>query len=317
MKNNDGRRIALIGCGLVGMSFIYSAVNQGLGNEYILIDVLNDIASGNAMDIEDSSSCLPHQFNTIKAGTYKDLVDCDILVITAGRSQRPNETRQEMVKDNAKIIKEIALNVRSSGFQGITIVCSNPVDTLTYVFWKVTDFDKSKIIGSGTVLDSSRFKKLLSNQLNISERSIFASIIGEHGDSSVAVFSSASIYNENLADYSKKNKIKWTDLTSLHRQVIERAYEIIKTKKSTYYGIGAAVSKITRAIINNEKIVLPVGIILDGEMGYRNLCFSLPCVIGSSGIEKLIPPTLNNEEKILLDESSNKVKQNIEIAMCA
>jgi L-lactate dehydrogenase len=187
-----GYKIGLIGCGAVGTSFVYSAINQGLASDYLLIDVFPAAAEGNALDLADTATTAPRAFNSIKTGNYNDLADADIIVITAGRPQIKKadgtlETRLEMVAGNAKIMKDIALNVKNSGFDGITVIASNPVDVMTLIYQEVTSFDQHKVIGSGTTLDSSRLRRLIGDKLNVNPQSIDAFLIGEHGDSSVAV----------------------------------------------------------------------------------------------------------------------------------
>jgi L-lactate dehydrogenase len=186
------RKIVLIGSGAVGTSFLYSAINQGLASEYVLIDAFPNAALGNALDLADTAATVPTAFSSIKAGDYSDIHDADIIVITAGRPQLKKadgtlETRLEIAAANAKIMTEIATNVRNSGFKGITVIASNPVDVLTRVYQEVTGFEPSKVIGSGTTLDSSRLRRLVGEKLGVNAQGVNAYIIGEHGDSSVAV----------------------------------------------------------------------------------------------------------------------------------
>ncbi|GHU52642.1 hypothetical protein FACS189496_3080 [Bacilli bacterium] len=192
MNNKISKKIVLIGAGSVGCSFLYSAINQGLASDYVLIDAFPQAAEGNALDLADAMAVLPNPVNSIKAGCYEDCKDADIVVITAGRPQikKPDgtlETRLEMVSGNAVIMKDIATKVKLSGFNGITIIASNPVDVLTLIYQQVTGFDQHKVIGSGTTLDSARMRRLIGDKLNINSQAVQAFIIGEHGDSSVPV----------------------------------------------------------------------------------------------------------------------------------
>ncbi|KAF5295628.1 hypothetical protein FQA39_LY12801 [Lamprigera yunnana] len=186
MKKTSNK-IVLIGAGSVGTSFVYAAVNQGLASEYVLIDAFANAAKGHALDIADTLAVIPQTFTSIKAGDYSDCADADLIVITAGRPQEEGETRLNMVAGNAKIMKEIAVNVSKSGFSGITLIASNPVDVLTLVYQEVTKFPAHKVIGSGTTLDSARLRRMIGEKLNVSPASVMAFLMGEHGDSSVAI----------------------------------------------------------------------------------------------------------------------------------
>lgn len=309
------RKIALIGCGAVGMSFIYSAVTAGIAEDYILIDVNEDVAEGNALDIEDSIGMLENEINSIKKGSYADLKDVDLLVITASRPQKPGETRLEMVADNSKIMKNIAESVKSSGFDGITLIAANPVDTLTYVYWKITGFAKESIIGSGTVLDTSRLRYFLGKKFDLSLSSIRAWVIGEHGDSSIALYSSAWI-GGRYADQIAKNKQATDELIELHKKTVNRAYEIINKKRVTNYGIGTALTRIAKAILTNERCVLPVGVICDGyQYGIKDAVLGIPTKIGAFGLEKVELPILSNQEEERLIHSGKIVQENIQEAL--
>ncbi|SYV94819.1 L-lactate dehydrogenase, partial [Mycoplasma putrefaciens] len=181
-------KVVLIGAGAVGTSFLYAAINQGIAEEYVLIDAFAEPAQGNALDLADTLAVLPQSFSSIKAGSYEDCKDADIIVITAGRPQKPGETRLEMVAGNAEIMRNIALEVKKSGFDGITVIASNPVDVITHVYQQITGFDQHKVIGSGTTLDSARLRRLLAAKLNVQVSSVNAYLAGEHGDSSVAIW---------------------------------------------------------------------------------------------------------------------------------
>ncbi|KAJ3634439.1 hypothetical protein Zmor_019081 [Zophobas morio] len=186
MKNN-GRKVVLVGCGAVGTSFLYSAINQQLAQHYVLIDVFKNAAEGNTIDLADTMAVLgDNSFTSIKAGDYSDCKDADVVVITAGRPQKEGETRLAMVADNAKIMKDIAEQIKKSGFKGVTIIASNPVDVLTAVYQEVTGFDAHSVVGSGTTLDSARLRRLVAEKLNVAPQAVNAFLVGEHGDSSVA-----------------------------------------------------------------------------------------------------------------------------------
>ncbi len=273
------RKIVLVGCGAVGTSFIYSAINQGLAQEYVLIDIFKDSAEGNALDLSDCQALLSETFVSIKAGDYKDCKDADIIVITAGRPQKPNETRIDMVVDNALIIKKIALEIKKTGFKGITIIASNPVDIITAIYQKITGFDVHKILSSGTLLDSSRLRYLISTKLDVNPTSISAYVMGEHGDSSMVPWSCSSIMGKSMSEYIKEGKVTSKELDNIHQQTVDRAYQIIKLKKSSHYGIGVSLALIVKTIINGQNKILMIGAYLQGEYGETGFYNGVPAVI--------------------------------------
>ncbi|WP_342258837.1 L-lactate dehydrogenase [Spiroplasma endosymbiont of Dioctria linearis] len=303
------KKIVLVGCGAVGTSFIYSAVNQGIAQEYVLIDVFKDAAEGNEMDIADAQAVLPISFNSIKAGNYSDCKDADIIVITAGRPQKPGETRLEMVADNAKIMKEIAEEIKKSGFNGITLIASNPVDVLTYVYKTVTGYDSSKVISSGTTLDSARLRRLLATKFDVMPNSVEAYLLGEHGDSSVAVWSKATVMGKTVQEYIDEGSITQKDLSEIKDEATHLAYKIIEKKRATYYGVGVCLAIIVKAILKNEKKMLLVGVHLNGEYENEDIYTSVPCIIGRNGIEKIIKWKLTNNEQDLFNKSCEQLKE--------
>ena len=251
----DKRKIVLVGTGFVGMSFAYSLLNQGGANELVLIDVLKEKAEGEAMDLSHGVPYAPSKME-IRAGDYDECKDADIVVITAGINQKPNQTRLELVQTNAKIIKEITENVVRSGFNGIFVIASNPVDIMTYVVAKVSGFPKEKVIGSGTALDTARVRYLIGEYLGVSSKNIHAYIMGEHGDSSFVSWENAYVGCKKMTDIMKDNNHPMSDLTEIHKDVVNAAYEIIEKKKATYYGIGVALTKIVKAILNDENEIM-------------------------------------------------------------
>lgn len=263
MKN---RKVVLIGCGAVGTSFVYAALNQGLFNEIVLVDNNADAAFGNVMDFEDGNVMMPQPACNIKTGTYADCSDADLVVITAGVAQKPGgETRIELLGRNAKIIKEIAIGVQQSGFSGITIIVSNPVDVLGTIYQKITGFDPQKVIPSGTLLDSMRLRYEIAKRLELSPQAVSAFVIGEHGDSSVSVFSQVSIGPLPLEKYKKFSD---TQKKQIHKSVMTKAYKIINAKRATFYGIGAGITRLCRAILFDENVILPVAIKKDDCQTY-------------------------------------------------
>ena len=239
MKN----KVVIIGCGNVGMSYAYALVNQKTSvNELVLIDINQDRAIGEAMDLNHGISFAPSKID-IKAGSYEDCKDATIVCIAAGANQKPGETRMDLIHKNDSIFKSIVENVMKSGFQGIFLVATNPLDVMTYVTWKYSKMDSSRIIGSGTSLDTSRLRFMIGDHLNISPKSVHAYIIGEHGDSEFAPFSNATIGLQDIHNFLSDE-----ELNNICLNVKNAAYEIINRKNATYYGIGMCLVRITNAI---------------------------------------------------------------------
>ncbi|AJC49942.1 L-lactate dehydrogenase [Mycoplasma flocculare] len=290
-------KIALIGAGNVGNSFLYAAMNQGLASHYGIIDISHSFAEGNAFDFEDASASLPRPFS-IFPYEYSDLKDADFIIITAGRPQKPDETRLELVAGNIQIIREIAFKVKESGFSGISIIASNPVDVLTRAYREASGFSDQKVIGSGTILDTARLQFAIAKKANVSPNSVQAYVMGEHGDSSFVAYSNIKIAGECFCNFSKITGINASNYEEkLEFPVSRRAYEIINRKKATFYGIGAALVRIVRNIIEDSKNILIVGANLRGEYGFSNVNIGVPAIIGANGIEKIIEINLNKKEK--------------------
>ena len=308
------RKVVLIGAGAVGTSFIYSAINQGIANHFGIIDLNKDVAKGHELDIEDAIPTLPNGI-TVKAGDYKMVKDADVLVITAGRPQKPEETRIDMVKDNAIIMKEIALQVKKTGFKGITIIASNPVDIVTMVYQQVTGFNPNKVISSGTSLDSSRLTVELGKKLKVNPNTISAYVLGEHGDSSVSTLTHAKIAGMDIKPFYEENSLGKEDLEKIHESVWKKAYEIINRKRATYYGIGANLANITRAILNDEKKVIAVGVKLEGQYGFEGFYMGTPSIVGENGIEQVYEFKLSGPEKKQLAKSAKLLKEVTAIAL--
>lgn len=306
------RKIVLVGCGAVGTSFVYSAINQGLAQEYVLIDIFKDNAQGNALDFSDCQALLSETFISVKTGDYKDCKDADIIVITAGRPQKPDETRIDMVVDNAQIISKIALEIKKSGFKGISIIASNPVDIITTIYQRITGFDVHKVLSSGTLLDSSRLRYLIGIKFNVNPKSVSAYVMGEHGDSSMVPWSCSSIMGKSLNEYIKEGKVTNKELNDISQQTVDRAYKIIKLKKSTYYGIGTALALIVKTIINGQNEVLIVGAYLQGEYGETGFYSGVPTVINEHGWNRIVTLPLNKEEQIKFAKSCQIVKSTVE-----
>lgn len=307
----DKRKVVLIGTGFVGMSMAYSLLNQGGINELVLIDIDTNKAEGEAMDLSHGVPCAPSKMK-IKAGNYDDCKDADIVVITAGINQKPNQTRLELVQINAKIVKQITESTIKSGFGGIFIVASNPVDIMTYVVAKVSGFPKEKVIGSGTMLDTARLRFLIGEYLNVSSKNVHAYIMGEHGDSSFASWDNAYVGCKKMTDIMKDNNKPLSDLDDIHKNVVMAAYEIIEKKKATYYGIGVALVKIIKAILNDENEIMTISTYQKGEYNQEGLYIGVPAILGGNGVKEILQLKLSDEDQAKFDNSCKIIKDTIE-----
>ncbi|UZQ31011.1 MAG: L-lactate dehydrogenase [Spiroplasma phoeniceum] len=314
---NSTRKVVLIGCGMVGNSFLYSAMNRGIAQHYVLIDAFRQAAEGNAIDLSDATAVLENRFSTIKAGDYSDCKDADLIVITAGRPQRDGEARLNMVADNAIIMQDIALKIKASGFKGVTLIASNPVDVMASVYQKVAGYAKKKVISSGTTLDSARLRRLVGNKLNIAPASVNAYVLGEHGDSSLSVWSKASIMQKSIADFVAEGKLTEKDLEDMHQQMMKMAYTIIELKKATFYGIAVCLSSIAKAILNDERSTFLIGAKCEGEYNVTGTYIGVPAVIGVNGIEEIIEWKLTKEEQVKFEKSAKKLHEALNVALAA
>ena len=302
-------KIVLIGTGFVGMSMAYSMLNRGGIEELILIDIDKEKTIGEEMDLSHGLPFAPQKM-VIKAGDYKDCKDAEIVIITAGVAQKPGQTRLELAEVNTKIIKIITQNIMASGFNGVIIVASNPVDLMTYVVSKVSGLPKNQVIGSGTVLDTARLRYIMSDYLKVSSKNIHAYVMGEHGDSSFVPWNHAYVGCKNVKDVMKDNKHPMEDLEKIHHDVVNAAYEIINKKKATYYGIGMALRKLVKAVIDNENTIMTVSTYLkDGEYGQDDIYIGVPAIIDSKGVRELLNLELTKEEQERLDNSCRIIKE--------
>ena len=307
MKVNS-RKVAVIGCGFVGSSSAFALMQSGLFSEMVLIDADTKRAEGEAMDISHGISfARPMQ---IYAGNYDDITDAAIIVITAGANQKPDETRLDLIKKNAAIMKSIVGEIKKRDFGGILLIVSNPVDILTLIALKESGYPSNRVIGSGTVLDTGRFKYLLGEHLDVDSRSVHAFIIGEHGDSELAAWSNARIGGLKVNDFCelRGHFNHEQSMKKIFENVRNSAYEIIERKHATYYGIAMAVKRICEAIVRNEKSILPVSSLMTGEYGLNDVVLSIPAVVDETGGQKVIPIELNDEELTKLKDSANILK---------
>ncbi|WP_374489031.1 L-lactate dehydrogenase [Virgibacillus sp. AGTR] len=284
-------KVVLIGTGAVGSSYAYSLINQGLSDDTILVDINKKKAQGDVMDLDHGIVYAPSPM-TIRYGTFKDCKDAAIVVICAGSAQNPGETRLELVQKNVNIFKSIVDEIMKSGFDGIFIVATNPVDILAYATWKFSGLSKERVIGSGTVLDTARFRSLLGREFGIAPISVHGYIIGEHGDSQLPVWSSANISGTQIT-----TKISHERKEVITQQVKDAAYQIIEMKGATYYGIAMALARITKAILRNEQVVLPVGTLLEGEYGVNDVYIGVPAVVDRKGVRNVIELSLDEREQ--------------------
>jgi len=299
------RKAAIVGCGAVGSSIAFRFLQQGLFSQLVLLDVDQAKAEGEAMDLSDG---LPYgAAMEITAGTYDQIGDCSLIVITAGANQKPGESRLNLVEKNTAILKGIIKEITARSFQGILLVVSNPVDILTYAAWKFSGYPRHRVIGSGTVLDSGRLKQLLGEAMQVDSRNVHAFIIGEHGDSELAVWSGANVSGVDLEHFCRLRG--GVDLEGLYRKVRDSAYEIIQRKGATYYGIAMAVGRIAQCIVKDERAVLPVSVVLEGEYGLRGLALSLPAIVGRQGLEEVLEISLNQTEGQALSASAQQLGQ--------
>lgn len=294
---NSNRKVALIGTGMVGMSFAYSALNQNVCDELVLIDIDKKRAEGEAMDLNHGLA-FSHSSMKIYAGEYSDCKDATIAVICAGVNQKPGESRLQLLKRNYEVFKSVVTAVCESGFGGIFLVATNPVDIMTRVTYDLSGFNPTRVMGTGTTLDTARLRYLMGDYFSVDPRNVHAYIIGEHGDSEFVPWSQAMISTKPLSRVFEDNphKFRSEDMEQIATEVREAAQKIITAKRATYYGIGIAITRIVRAILNDEKTVLTVSARLKGEYGQRDVFIGTPCIVGKSGADRLIELGLNEQE---------------------
>jgi len=304
----DTRKVALIGCGFVGSASAFALMQSGLFSEMVLIDANTAKAEGEALDIAHGLSyAKPMQ---IYSGTYEDIADAAIIVISAGANQKPGETRLDLVKKNIAIFRSIMGELNRVRVEGILLIVANPVDILTAAAVKLSGLPENRVFGSGTVLDTARFKYLLGEHLNVDSRNVHAFILGEHGDSEIAVWSSANISGIPVNDFCelKGHYDHEKAMKEIADNVKNAAYEIIEKKQATYYGIAMSVRRICEAVIRDEKSILPISRMLHGEYGIDGVALSLPAIVGAGGVETPVPAELNEEELSALKRSGETLK---------
>ena len=317
MKNKvhyvDSRKVEVIGCGFVGSTIAFALMQSGLFSEMVLIDVDMKKAEGEAMDIGHGISFARPM--KIWAGVYEDIADAAIVIVTAGANQKPGETRLDLVHKNIGILRSIMPEVTKYNKTGIIMIVSNPVDILTYAALKISGLPENRVIGSGTVLDTARLKYEIGEFLEVDSRGVHAFIVGEHGDSEIAAWSSANVSGVPLKEFCKirndidSNKEMKEAMEEIAERVKNSAYEIIERKQATYYGIAMAVKRICEAIVRDEKSVLPISSMMHGEYGLTDVVLSMPAIVGEDGVEHVVPVSLDEEEQKRLWNSAKVLKE--------
>ena len=306
------RRVVLVGTGFVGMSFAYSMLNQGGLEEFVLIDVNKDKAEGEAMDLSHGLPFAPHKMD-IWAGTYEDCRTADIVVITAGAAQQPGETRLDLVEKNARIMRGIVRDIMKSGFNGILVIASNPVDVLTYVAWQESGLPRHRVIGSGTTLDTARLRYEIGKYLNVDPRNVHGYIVGEHGDTEFPLWSHTTVGVMPLLDIINDNpQYKFEDLEQIYVNVRDAAYHIIDRKKATYYGIGMELTRIVKAILSDENSSLSVSVYLNGQYGQNDVFVGVPAIINRNGVREVFELNITGSERDKLAKSVAVLKETLD-----
>ncbi len=302
------RKVVMIGCGFVGAACSFAIMQSGLFSEMVLIDADKSKAEGEALDI---SHGVPFAKPVkIYAGDYDDIKNASLIIVTAGANQKPGETRLDLVKKNISIFKSIIPEIKKRDFNGVLLIVANPVDILTTVAQKLSGLPENKVIGSGTVLDTARLKYELGNHLNVDSRSVHAFIIGEHGDSEIAAWSSVNVSGIPLNKFCEMRGHFNHDeaMKRIAENVKNSAYEIIEKKRATYYGVAMAVKRICEAIVRDEKSILPISSLIKGDFGIEGISLSMPAIVGKDGVECLVPIQLNEEEISKLQKSAKTLQ---------
>lgn len=306
----DKRKVMLIGCGMVGMSYAYALLNQNIVDELVLVDVNKEKAIGEAMDLNHGLAFASSSMK-IYAGDYSDAKDTDLIVIAAGVNQKPGESRIDLLSRNTAVFKSIIDPVVEAGFNGIFLIATNPVDIMSEITLKLSGFSPDKVIGSGTTLDSARLRYLIGEKLKVDPRNIHAYVIGEHGESEFVPWSQAHVSTVSLDELKAKHPERSEDLdmSEIEAEVRNSAQKIIAAKKATYYGIGMALVRITKAIFSDEHSILTISSLVDGPYGIKGAYLGLPCIVGREGRVKLLELDLTEEEQKKLEKSAAVIKE--------
>lgn len=307
MNKKSGKKVVVVGTGAVGISYAFSLINQAACDELVLIDLNEKRVQAEARDLRHGILYAPSP-TKVKEGTYSDCADADLVCVCAGMAQKVGETRLQLVDNNLKVFHSVVKQVMASGFDGIFLVATNPVDVLSYATWQFSGLPKERVIGSGTILDTARLCNCLSKAFNVSPCSVDAHMIGEHGDSVIAAWSTASIAGVPLQAALDKSGDGAAKMAQIHENVRSAAYSIIEGKGATYYGIAMGLARITQAILRNQDMVLTVSTLLQGEYGQDDVYIGVPAVINGSGAVQIIEKPLNADETARFAQSANLLR---------
>ena len=312
MERWRARKVVIIGAGAVGSTFAYALAQSGVADEIVLTDMDNNLVQGQVMDLAHGLPFYPNV--QINAGSAEDYGDAHVIVITAGSKQRPGESRLDLLQRNARIIESIMDEIQAQGSQAVVLIVSNPVDVLTYVAQRRVNWPRGRVIGSGTVLDSARFRYLLGQHCGVSVHNVHAYVLGEHGDSEFAAWSISHVAGMRFDDYCQMCG-DCRDWQEERRQIEEAvrtsAYHIINYKGATYFAVGQALVRIISAIVRNEKSVLTVSTVLEGEYGLNNVCLGVPAMVGEAGVDRVIEADLPPQERTALERSADVIREAI------
>lgn len=305
----DKKKVALVGTGMVGMSYAYALLNRGVCDELILIDINRERAKGEAMDLQHGLAFAPTSMK-IYAGEYSDCSDADIVVICAGVAQKNGESRLDLLQRNADVFRTIVEPVIKSGFNGIFLIATNPVDIMTRIVYELSGFPSFKIIGSGTTLDTARLRYLIGNYYHLDAKNVHAYVIGEHGDSEFVPWSQAMLATKPIFEICKKRgETEIRKMNEISEEVRTSAQIIISAKKATYYGIGMALVRITNAIFGDENSVLTVSAFLNGEYNEKNIFAGVPSIVNRSGVRTILELGLSENEYKKFHNSCETLRQ--------
>lgn len=308
MKQLKRTRVVVVGTGFVGSTYAYALMGARLVDEIVLVDVNPQKAEGEAMDLNHAMAFSPPM--RIWAGTYEDCRDADVVVLTAGTAQRPGESRMDLLQRNAAIFRDICKQIMSAGFSGLLVVATNPVDVLSYVTWKCSGLPAQRVIGSGTILDTARFRFLLGEYFEVDPRNVHANIIGEHGDTELPVWSHADISGVPVRELAERDsRYSLADLDEVFVNVRDAAYKIIERKGATYYAIGMGLLRLTQAIVRNENAILTVSTLLTGEYGVNDVYIGVPAVVNREGVREIVELDLDADERERFAHSAQVLKE--------
>lgn len=306
---DDKRKVALIGTGMVGMSYAFALLNRNICDEIVLVDLNAERAEGEAMDLSHGIPFAQTRMR-IWSGSYEDCKDADLAVITAGAPQAPGETRLDLVNKNSKIITAIVKDLVESGFGGLMLIASNPVDVMTMVAAKASGFERGRVFGSGTTLDTARLRYAIGEHFNVDPKNVHAFVIGEHGDSEFVPWSQAMISTLPVTEMCRRSGNCCNgDLQDIAQSVKDAAYTIINAKKATYYGIAMALARITAAIFSDERSILTLSAPLMGEYGEKEVCAGVPCIVGREGVKSVVELMLTDDELDKLHRSCDVLRE--------